>query len=501
MTATDTNPRTGSVPTPDIARALPQIDPAGMRVVWLLLIAGFVAILNETTMSIAIPHLNVDLGVPPELGQWLTSAFMLTMAVVIPTTGFLLQRLTTRQAFLLAMSLFTAGTAIAMVAPGFEVLLIGRIVQAAGTAITMPLLMTTVMSVVPAHARGRIMGRVGIVISLAPAIGPTLAGVLLQVANWRWIFGVVLPIAVIALIIGAKLMTNLGETNKAPLDVLSVILSAFAFGGLVYGLSQIGGSHGSKSPAMPEGAAGAMIAAAVVLLGLFVWRQIALQKKDDALLDLRVFRARNFTLSIVVMGILSLAMFGTFTALPLYMQDVLRLDSVTAGLVVLPGAVAMGLLGPVIGRIYDAKGVAILLIPGTALVALVMGFYATLTESTPVWALVVAQITMSVGMAMSFTPLFSASLGSLAPKLYSHGSAVLNTLQQVAGAAGVAVLITTMASVSASREAAGIAELAAGAAGARAAFLFSAIVAALAVVAAVFVRKPEDSSEGFHGGH
>ena len=501
MTATDTNPRTGSVPTPDIARALPQIDPAGMRVVWLLLIAGFVAILNETTMSIAIPHLNVDLGVPPELGQWLTSAFMLTMAVVIPTTGFLLQRLTTRQAFLLAMSLFTAGTAIAMVAPGFEVLLIGRIVQAAGTAITMPLLMTTVMSVVPAHARGRIMGRVGIVISLAPAIGPTLAGVLLQVANWRWIFGVVLPIAVIALIIGAKLMTNLGETNKAPLDVLSVILSAFAFGGLVYGLSQIGGSHGSDSPAMPEGAAGVMIAAAVVLLGLFVWRQIALQKKDDALLDLRVFRARNFTLSIVVMGILSLAMFGTFTALPLYMQDVLRLDSVTAGLVVLPGAVAMGLLGPIIGRIYDAKGVAILLIPGTALVALVMGFYATLTESTPVWALVVAQITMSVGMAMSFTPLFSASLGALAPKLYSHGSAVLNTLQQVAGAAGVAVLITTMASVSASREAAGVAELAAGAAGARAAFLFSAIVAALAVVAAVFVRKPEDSPEGFHGGH
>ncbi|WP_345750963.1 DHA2 family efflux MFS transporter permease subunit [Microbacterium rhizophilus] len=504
MTATDSSPRTGSQPTtaaPELDK--PEIDPRGMRVVWLLLIAAFVAILNETTMSIAIPHLNVDLGVPPELGQWLTSAFMLTMAVVIPTTGFLLQRLTTRQAFILAMSLFTAGTLLCLVAPGFEVLLGGRIVQAAGTAIVMPLLMTTVMTVVPAHARGRIMGRVGIVISLAPAIGPTLAGVLLDIANWRWIFGVVLPIAIVALAVGAKLMTNLGETRRAPLDILSVVLSALAFGGLVFGLSQAGGSHGADATAaMPAGMAIGIIVGSVVVLGLFIWRQLSLQKVDDALLDLRVFTSRNFTFAIVVMGILSLAMFGTFTALPLYMQDVAQLTATESGLVVLPGAVMMGLLGPVIGRIYDARGARILLIPGTALVAAVMIFYATaLTESTSVWALVIAQIAMSIGMAMSFTPLFSASLGSLQPRLYSHGSAVLNTLQQVAGAAGVAVLITTMASVSASQEAAGVAELAAGAVGARAAFLFSAIVAVIAVVAAFFVRKPEDQPEGFHGGH
>lgn len=202
------------------------------------------------------------------------------------------------------------------------------------------------------------------------------------------------------------------------------------------------------------------------------------------------------------MGILSLAMFGTFTALPLYMQDVAQLTATEAGLVVLPGAIMMGLLGPVIGRVYDARGARILLIPGTILVAGVMIFYSMLTEFTPVWALVVAQITMSIGMAMSFTPLFSASLGSLQPRLYSHGSAVLNTLQQVAGAAGVAVLITTMASVSASRQAAGVAELAAGAAGARAAFLFSAIVAVIAVAAAFFVRKPEEQpGQEFHGGH
>jgi DHA2 family lincomycin resistance protein-like MFS transporter len=151
------------------------IDPAGMRVIWLLLIAAFVAILNETTMAIAIPELNRTLGIPREQGQWLTSAFMLTMAVVIPTTGFLLQRFTTRQVFLAAISAFAFGTLVCLVSPGFTLLLVGRIIQASGTGIMMPLLMTTMMNVVPAHSRGRMMGRVGLVISLAPAIGPTMS--------------------------------------------------------------------------------------------------------------------------------------------------------------------------------------------------------------------------------------------------------------------------------------------------------------------------------------
>ena len=152
------------------------IDPAGMRVIWLLLVAAFVAILNETTMAIAIPELNVALGIPPEQGQWFTSAFMLTIAVVIPTTGYVVQRFTTRQVFLAAITTFALGTALCLVSHGFLPLLLGRIVQAAGTGIMLPLLMTTMMNVVPPHSRGRMMGRVGLVISLAPAIGPTMSG-------------------------------------------------------------------------------------------------------------------------------------------------------------------------------------------------------------------------------------------------------------------------------------------------------------------------------------
>ncbi|MBE1515591.1 DHA2 family lincomycin resistance protein-like MFS transporter [Nesterenkonia halotolerans] len=469
------------------------LDPRGMRVIWLLLISAFVAILNETTMGIAIPHLNVELGIAPSLGQWLTSAFMLTMAVVIPVTGLVIQRFSTRGVYLTAMTLFTAGTLICLIAPGFAVLLLGRIIQASGTAIMMPLLMTTVMNVVPEHSRGRIMGRAGIVMALAPAIGPTVSGLILDSLSWRWIFGLILPIAVIALLIGAKWMLNLGESQPRRIDVASIILSALGFGGLVFALSQFGSAHGGES-ALSTAGASLLLGAAAILLALFVWRQLRLQRSEQALLDLRVFRSLNFTMSVAVMSIVALAMFGSLTLLPLYLQNVAGLSATQSGLIILPGSIIMGILGPVVGAIYDARGPRPLLIPGTLLVSAGLWSYSTVGQDTPVVMLAVIQVAMSIGLAMSFTPLFSASLSSLRPNLYSHGSAVLNTLQQVAGAAGVAVLITTMSSVAADQPGT-VDEIAAQAAGAQSAFMTAAIISLAAVVGAFFVRSPTKAAQ------
>jgi len=491
MSAVDT----GSIKTP--APAAGAISRSDMRVIWLLLVAAFVAILNETTMGIAIPHLNTDLGIPPELGQWLTSAFMLTMAVVIPTTGFILQRFTTRQVFIAAMIAFSLGTLVCLVAPGFAMLLVGRVIQAAGTGIMMPLLMTTIMNVVPPQSRGRMMGRVGLVISLAPAIGPTLAGAVLELATWRALFAIILPIALIALAMGAKWMTNLGETRKVPLDVLSIPLAALGFGGIVFGLSQFGGEGGSGETA---GIISLVVGAAS--LGLFVWRQLVLQRIDDALLDLRVFRSGNFTLSVIIMSILALSMFGTLTLLPQYLQNVAGLNPLESGLILLPGSLLMGLLGPVMGRLYDARGTRPLLIPGTILVSAALFYYSTVGEHTVWWVLIIVQAAMSVGLAMSFTPLFSASLGSLPRPLYSHGSAVLNTLQQVGGAAGVALLLVTYSSILHAGEQQGLSTAVAGAPGARMAFLIAAIISLATVALSPFVRKPADDANGdFNGGH
>lgn len=185
-----------------------QLAPGSKLLIGILVIAAFVMILNETIMSVALPTLMVDLEITATTAQWLTTGFLLTMAVVIPVTGYLFQRFTLRQVFVTAMTLFTVGTLLAASAPGFELLLLGRITQASGTAIMLPLLMTTVLTVVPAHKRGAMMGVISIVIAVAPAVGPTISGVILDSLNWRWMFWLVLPIALVAFGIGTTLVKN-----------------------------------------------------------------------------------------------------------------------------------------------------------------------------------------------------------------------------------------------------------------------------------------------------
>lgn len=468
----------------------PGFIPAkDMAVIWVLLAAAFVAILNETTMAIAIPHLIDDLNITAIAAQWVTSAFMLAMAVVIPTTGFLLRRFTTRQMFLTALTLFCSGTVLAVIAPGFAILLGARVVQASGTAIMMPLLMTTLMNLVPPAARGRMMGRVSVVIALAPAIGPTLSGFLLDHFNWRSIFIVVLPVALAAMAVGWRWLTNVGETTRAPIDALSIVLSALGFGGLVSGLTRIG-SAGADSGWAPLALT---LGAGAVGLVLFLWRQRILQRRDDALLDLRVFTSHQFSLSMAQLFLVSVGFFGSITIIPLFLQKGLGLEATEAGLVMLPGALAMGLLGPLIGRVYDARGTRVLLIPGSVLAAGMMWFYTALGVGTPIWLVVLAQTLLAIGLAFSFTPLFTVSLASLSRRFYSYGSAVLGTVQQIAGAAGIAVLIAVFSAVAAFGG--GTEVPTAVAAGTRTALTIGAIFVTVTIVGAFLIRKPDDDGE------
>lgn len=466
------------------------LDPAlGARnnlVITLLLISAFVVILNETIMGVALPRLMDDLAITAGAAQWLTTAFMLTMAVVIPITGFLLQRFNTRPVFIAAMTLFSAGTLIAAVAPGFEVLLVARVVQASGTAIMMPLLMTTVMRLVAPAARGRTMGNISIVISVAPAIGPTISGLILSVLDWRWMFILVLPIALASLVIGTALIKNVSTPQPTRFDVLSVILSAFGFGGLVYGLVSLGENAGSATGWMP-------LAVGVLALALFVLRQLSLQKSDGALLDLRTFRSRTFTMSIAMFAISMMALFGTIILLPIYMQTVLGIDALGAGLLLLPGGLVMGVLAPFVGRLYDRIGPRSLLIAGSTIVSAVLWSMTLLTEDSAVWMLLVAHIVLSIGLALTFTPLFTASLGSVKPALYSHGSAIVGTVQQLAGAAGTALFVTVMASVAAGLSATGVNEVSATAQGVHTAFLFGAVISLFAIPAAFMIRTPVET--------
>jgi DHA2 family lincomycin resistance protein-like MFS transporter len=481
--------------SPDNAVAPPLADTAGRNrlVINLLLVATFVVILNETLMAVAIPRLMHDLNVTAGAVQWLTTGFLLTVSVVIPVTGFLLQRMNTRPVFVWAMSLFSLGTLIATLASNLEMLILARIIQASGTAIMMPLLMTTVMTLAPPESRGKTMGFISTVISVAPAIGPTLSGIILSYLAWRWLFILVLPISIGALLLGARRIQNVTTPHHARIDVISVILSGFAFGGIVYGLSNIG------APAAPGAIpAGIWSAAGAVFLAVFILRQISLQKSGYPLLDLRTFESRNFTVSVLLMASLMMALFGTIILLPIYLQNVLKLSTLQTGLLLLPGGLLMGLLGPRVGRIYDKVGPIRLLVPGAMIVSAVLWAMTLMGPSTWVGYILAGHVVMSVGFALLFTPLFTVSLSSVKPSLYSHGSAVIGTVQQVAGAAGVALFVALMSARTTTLAARGFAPAAALSGGIRAGFLCGAIISIFAVACVFFVQRPSGRLEAGH---
>ena len=455
-------------------------------VINLILVSSFVVILNETMMSNAIPPLMQSLGVSATGAQWVTTAFLLTMAVGIPMTGFLLQRLTTRVVYVLAMSLFSIVTAAALVAPGLELLVTARVIQALGTSVMMPLLMTTVMQLSSPETRGKTMGYVSTVISVAPAIGPVLSGVILDYLHWRWLFVLVLPIALFALWLGWRRIENVTTPRDAHLDIASVILSALAFGGIVYGISLFGLPPAARN--MPPWESFVVGGIAMVA---FVWRQLVLQRSDSALLDLRVFRSPTFRISLGVFALLMVTLFGTIILLPYYLQKVLMLMPMQTGLLLLPGGLLMGRLGPFVGRRYDKVGPRPLVIPGVIIVTAVLWAMTQLGTQTP-WPYILAgHMTMCVGFALLFTPLFTTCMASVPPQLYSHGSAVLGSLNQVGGAAGVALFIAIMSAQSAQLGATGTVEVEALAGGIRSAFLVGAIGALVAVGATFLVRKPD----------
>ncbi|WP_110241298.1 MDR family MFS transporter [Nocardioides gilvus] len=452
------------------------------RLIALLVGSAFVVILNETIMSVALPELMREFNVLATTAQWLTTAFLLTMAVVIPITGFLLTRYPLRRVFMAAMISFTAGTLLAALAPTFAVLVAARVVQAVGTALMMPLLITTILNLVPAERRGRMMGTVSIVISVAPAIGPTISGIVLDQLHWRWMFWLVLPIAVLSLALGTAWVRNVTEPVNIPIDIASVVLSALAFGGLIYGLSSIGEAAAGETPVSPW----VPLVIGAFALVAFVLRQLALRER--ALLDLRTFAHRTFTIAVILVAVSMMALFGTLILLPIYLQTVLGLSTLETGLVLLPGGLAMGLLAPFVGRLFDQYGPRPLVAPGAAITSVALWSMSMFDTSTGQGTVIAIYVGMSVGLALMFTPLLTSALGSLPHHLYSHGSATVSTLQQVAGAAGTALFVTVMTRRSVADIATGSSALDATAAGVHAALLYGGVISAVAVVVALFVR-------------
>lgn len=478
MTSTQTNPDNTVIPKPVVL------------ILAVLVFTAFVMMLNETTLAVALPAIMADYSIDANTAQWLLTGFMLTMAVVLPATGWILERFTTRQVFIFATALFLVGTVIAALAPTFPVMLGARVAQAIGTAVIMPLLMTVAMTVVPVPRRGAVMGLISVVMAVGPALGPSVAGVILSVASWHMIFWVMVPLVGIAAILGAVKIGNINEPRDTPFDVFSLVLAALAFGGLVYALSSIGvildGGDAARNALI-------ILVVGVVSLVVFVWRQLSLAKTDRALLDLRPLAIRNYTVSIIVLLALFGALLGVMNTLPLYMQGSLMVSALVTGLVLLPGGLLEGVLSPFVGRIYDRRGPRALVIAGMLAVVGSLFWLSTVDENTSVGMLVAVHVIFSIGLAFLFTPLITTALGSVPKHLYGHGSAIMNTLQQLAGAAGTAVMIAVYSGVSQSAMSRGVREEVALADGANSAFFACACVAVVALVFSLFItRVPTD---------
>jgi DHA2 family lincomycin resistance protein-like MFS transporter len=459
-------------------------------VVRLLVLATFVVILNETLMINAIPRLMESMHVTEQAAQWVSTAFMLTMAAVIPVTGWFLQRVTTRQGYAIAMGVFLTGTALSAAAPSFAILLLGRIVQAAGTAVMMPLLMTTLMTVVPEQDRGRVMGNVTLAISVAPALGPAVSGLILQLGSWRLLFVTVLPIAGAVTYFGLRQMTNIGEPQTGSIDWLSAALATLGFGGLVYGLSLFGEGNVQLGPSI------GIVLAGAAIIAIFVLRQLKLQRTGAPLMDLRTLTHRTFALSLTLMCIAFLAMMGSMILLPLYLQNLRGLSPLETGLLVMPGGLAMGLLGPTVGKLYDRLGSRPLVLPGSiGMVAALAGF-TQVSATMPFWQILGLHTVLMLSLAAMFTPIFTLGMGALPPNMYPHGSSILGTLQQVAAALGTALVVTVMSARTGHLVADGATAAAAQLSGMKLAFLVATALAVVTIVVAAAL--PSRTTETAH---
>ncbi|MDR9855208.1 MDR family MFS transporter [Paenibacillus sp. VCA1] len=461
-------------------------------IMFALIIGMFVAALNETLMGNALPELMKSFGVSAATVQWLSTAYMLVVGVLVPVTAILQQWFTTRQIFLSAMGLFFAGTVTSALSPEFGVLLVGRIIQAIGTGMLLPLVMNVIMTIYPPEKRGGAMGMLGLVVMFAPAIGPTISGLIVDGLSWRWLFYLVLPFALLSIIIGAVVLKNVWEVTKPRVDFLSIVLSTIGFGGIVYGFSSAG-DHGWSQPEVIW----TIVAGGAALL-LFIWRQLILKQP---VMDLRAFQYPTFALVAVLLLVLMMTFFSSAIMLPMFMQGVLLVTAFKSGLILLPGGIINGFMAPISGKLFDKFGPRVLIVPGLAISVISLWQFTRFDETTSSGFLVAVHIALMIGIALVMMPAQTAGLNQLPSHLHPHGTAILNTLQQVSGAIGTALYISIMSSgqkqyLSNSSDPQAPAEIAKGlAAGINNAFWFGVIIALVALVLGLFIRKGKSSEQ------
>ncbi|MEC0235473.1 DHA2 family efflux MFS transporter permease subunit [Paenibacillus kribbensis] len=407
------------------------------RILSVLLLGAFISILNQTLLNVAIPHLMNDFNVSATTVQWLSTGYMLTNGILIPITAFLIESFGTRALFISAMGLFTAGSVVCTASTGFAPMLVGRVIQASGAGIIMPVVMNVFLTVFPPEKRGAAMGTMGIAMMFAPAVGPTLSGWIVEHYSWRLLFLLVIPLAVIDILFAVRWLKNVSKLTKPHFDLMGTIFSTLGFGLLLYGFSSAGDKGWSSNTVILS------LAVGVVFIVFFVVRELSML---EPMLEFRVFKYDIFTVSTLVGATVNMTMFGGMLLLPIYLQNIRGFTPLQSGLLLLPGALLMGVMSPISGAVFDRIGARPLAIIGLIITAVTTWEFSLLTDATTYGHIMVIYTIRSFGLSLLMMSVQTEGLNQLPPHLGSHGTAMSNTVRQIAGSIGTAWLITVMSS-------------------------------------------------------
>ncbi len=411
------------------------VERKELVMVGVLLVGVLLAVLNQTLLSPALPAIMADLQVDATTVQWLTSGYSLVEAVVIPLSAYLIGRFSTRQLFISAFALFTAGSLAAAIAPNFWVLLLGRVLQAACTGMSMPMVFTVILLVFPREKRGTAMGVIGLIIGFAPAVGPSVAGLLVDSVGWRALFAIVTALSVVVIVLAVAVLKNYGDFARAPFDRLSVVLSTAGLVCLLYGLSTFASSDNMIVTV-------ALMVAGLALCLLYVRRQLRL---PEPMLQVGILRTRKYATSVIIIVIVQAALMGTGVITPLYIQGVLGFSATMSGVAMLPGALIGAFMGLVSGRLFDRFGVRRVVIPGVIVAVLGASGLVRLGIDSGFITLTLTYTVLVVGLQFTMTPLNTWGVNSLPNSVIQHAQGVSNTLNQVAASMGTAALVSISA--------------------------------------------------------
>ena len=456
-----------------------SLDRATLVVAGVVILGALMAILDTTVVNVALNTLGRELGSPLPTIQWVVSAYTLTLASVIPLSGWATDRFGARQVWLFAVVVFTSGSVVCALAPSAGALIASRVLQGIGGGLLTPVGTTIIVQAAGPGRMGQVLSLMGVPLLLGPVTGPVLGGALLQTAGWRWIFLINFPIGLVALLLGSRLLPRAEGRRAERLDFWGLLLMSPGLAALIFAISEVRTLSDVGSPAVLLS-----VAVGVLLIGAFVWRSLRI---DAPLLNLRFFGGRTFAAAAITTFTIGLATFGSMLLMPLYFQQVRGEDVLTTGLLTVPQAVGTAIAMSVSGRISDRIGAGWVVPAGLALALCGFLGYATLSAATPYWATSTFLFVVGLGLGSITMPAMAAAYGTLTSEEVSQATPELQIFQRTGSTFGSAFFAVVLAQrVGAAGDAASAARLADAYAGT---FWFAVAIAVVALIPALALPR------------